>query len=310
MNTSVTVVGVDIGGTKMQLSIFDGALRTVRSWRVPTPRHDYETFLGTLADMVKKADEICGGPRPVGLALPGVVSEANTAISVHVPCINGQTLVSDIERSLRRPVAHENDVRAFTFSETRGGALDGARVAMGVVLGTGVAGTLAIDGQLHTTDRNMAGEYGHLPMPLNLFRRHRLPAEKCLCGAAGCAEQVLSGPGLLRLASHQGVECASVEQLLEDVRAGVVGACRILETYVDCLGYLISRLTLLLDPDVIVLGGGLSNISELYKQLPRAAEAYLFDGVRVPSILPPKFGATSGIRGAAILALEGEHCHD
>ena len=298
------VCGIDIGGTKMQCAVYSKSLEQVASSRLPTPGHDYAAFLRTLADMVEAADEIAGEPQAVGLALPGVVDDDGLTVSAHVPCINGKHLVADIERTLGRPVVHDNDTRTFTLSEARGGALDGVSVAVGVVLGTGVAGTLCVGGRPCTGKRGIAGEYGHIAMPPDLLDKYDLPAQKCICGAAGCAEQILSGPGLLRLGTRFGATYGAVERLLEDMRRGVPAAQRTFDAYIDCLGYFVSRLTLLLDPDVMAFGGGLSNVDEIYARLPEAAEAYLFDGLGAPAIAAPRFGATSGARGAAILALE------
>lgn len=297
------VCGVDIGGTKMQCAVYCESLHHLASRREPTPRDDYAAFLRTLIDMVRESDETVGSPQAVGLALPGIVDADGLTISTQIPCINGRSLVSDIERALDRTVAHDNDTRAFTLSEARGGALDGVPVGMGIVLGTGVAGALCIDGRLYTSTRGIAGEYGHLAMPADLLAKYDVPARSCACGAAACAEQILSGPGLLWTGAHLGANYAAVERLLKDLRQGLPAARRALDAYIDCLGYFVSRLTLLLDPDVMVLGGGLSNITEIYSRLPDAARAYLFDGLPSPAIAAPRFGATSGARGAAILAL-------
>lgn len=298
------VCGVDIGGTKIQCAVYTESLEQVSSWRLPTPRHDYAAFLKTLADMVEASDEIAGGPQPVGLALPGVVDDRGLTVSTHIPCINGKRLVADIERSLGRPVAHDNDTRTFALSEARGGALDGARIGLGVVLGTGVAGALCLDGRLYTSKRGIAGEYGHIALPPDLLAKYSLLSRKCSCGATGCAEQVLSGPGLLQVGSCFGTTYGSVERLLQDMREGIPAAQRIFDAYIDCLGYFVSRLTLLFDPDIIAFGGGLSNVAEIYARLPDAASAHLFDGLRAPPLAAPRFGAESGVRGAAILALE------
>ena len=296
--------GIDIGGTKVQAAVYTRSLEQVASWCLPTPRGDYGAFLRTLTEMVNQADTIAGGREAVGMALPGVVKSDGRTISAHIPCINGRPLVADIERSLGRPVAHDNDTRAFTLSEAQGGALHGVAVAMGIILGTGVAGALCIQGRLRAGAHGAAGEYGHIPMPANLIEKYDLPARDCLCGAAGCAEQTLSGPALLRAGRRLGATGNSVQRLLQDARAGDPAAQRVLDAYIDCLGYFVSRLTLLFDPHTIALGGGLSNVAELYDRLPAAVEAYLFDGLKAPVIAPPKFGATSGVRGAAILALQ------
>ena len=300
------VLGIDIGGTKMELAVFDAAFERCASWREPTPCRDYPTFLRTLADMVRRADEVLGGRQSVGLALPGIVDQTGRHVAVNVPCLTGRRPVRDIEDLLERPVAYTNDARAFALSESRGGALDGAAVALGIILGTGVAGTLCVDGRPLGAEGTIAGEYGHIPMAPNLLKKYGLAARICSCGAAGCAEQTLSGPGLLRLGTGLDAAYPSVGQWMEDLDNGVGTATRVLDAYVDCLGYFISRLTLMLDPEVVVLGGGLSSVSQIYGRAPTATKTYLFNGVRVPRIKAPTFGATSGARGAAILAWEAD----
>ena len=220
-----------------------------------------------------------------------------------MPCINGKCVIQDIEQDLQRPVVHDNDTRAFTLSELHGGALADADVAMGIILGTGIGGTLALDGKLYPRHRAIAGEFGHVPMPKSLIDQFGLPAKKCACGSAGCAEQYLAGYGLLCIASRFGGNYDSVEQLIEAIEAGETCAQQALDVYVELLACFVSRLTLMLDPDVIVFGGGLSNIAAIYERVPLRVETYLFDGIRPPKLAPPVFGASGGTRGAAIMAL-------
>ena len=296
--------GIDIGGTKIGLAVYGDDLELSASWRVPTPGHDYESFLEALAGLVAKGDRFCTEIHSIGVALPGIADDHGRRTSAHVPCINGKHLVHDIERRLARPVAHTNDMRAFAVSEAHGGAIEGVSVALAMILGTGVGGTLCIDGRPVAGANNIAGEYGHLPIAPNVLEKHGLPAQQCACGATGCAETVLSGPGLLRTAALLGSAHSSVPEWLDHLRRCDGTARRIFEIYIDCLGYFVSRLTLMLDPDVVVFGGGLSAITEIYGAVPAAAEAHMFEGVQAPPIRPPAFGPSSGARGAAILALE------
>ena len=296
--------GIDIGGTKIELTLYDAAHAPLRSWREPTPVDDYGAFLATLAALTGNADARAGERCTVGLALPGAIDADGRTISVHVPCLNGRRPAADIESALGRPVTVENDARAFALSEARGGALDGARLGMGVILGTGVAATLCLNGQLYPSPRGVAGEFGHIALAPDLIAKHDLPVVACPCGAAGCCEQYLSGPGLLRTARRLGARCGTVPALVAALREGEPAAGRAFAVYVDCLAYFLSRLTLMLDPDAVVLGGGLSGIGELYERLPAAIGGWLFDGVRPPSVAAPRFGAAGGARGAAILAAE------
>ena len=296
--------GIDIGGTKIELALFDASLNRIAAWRERTPGRDYATFLSTLAAMTKTAETFAGERQAVGLALPGIVDAGGQWISVHVPCLNGRRVIEDIETALGRPVPYDNDTRAFSLSEARGGALSGFAVAMGIILGTGVSGALCLAGRLYPSERRIAGEFGHVAIPPNLIDTYNLPVRACSCGATACAEQMLSGPSLLAVAERMGARYSAVEALVEDMRAGAAPARRAFAAYVDCLGYFVSRVTLMLDPDAVVFGGGLSNITELYERLPERVATWLFDGVRPPMIVAPKFGASGGARGAAILAIE------
>lgn len=299
------VCGIDIGGTKMQLAVYDRAMKEVHSRRTVTPVHDYRAFLRVLSDMIRSADGAGRERQAVGLAFPGLIGPDGAAISTNISCIQGRPVIADIEAASGRSVAYLNDTSAFTLSESRGGALDGAAIGMGVVLGTGVAGALCIEGRLYDGSQHAAGEYGHMPLPRNLLEKYGLPASRCLCGTDGCAEAYLSGRGLVRIGTRFGLRCSSAEDVLRRGEEGVTAALRSVEAYMDCLGYFVSRLTLLFDPDVIALGGGLSNVRLLYRELPAAIGAHLFEGLKPPSIAAPRFGACSGVRGAAILALNG-----
>lgn len=296
------VCGIDIGGTKLHLAVYDDAMNQGHSWRVATPVHDYRAFLNALKRLVQSADEAVGERQAVGIAFPGIIRRDGMAISTNIPCVHGKGVMADIAETLSRGVVHLNDARAFTLSESHGGALDGAAIGMGIVLGTGVAGALCIGGRLYRGFQGAAGEYGHMPLPRNLLEKYGLPARPCPCGTDGCAEAFLSGPGLVRIGTRFGAGCCTAESLLQAANHRVAAARRSLEVYVDCLGYFVSRLTLLLDPKVIALGGGLSNVERLYGDLPAAVEGHLFDGVTAPVIAAPRFGAYSGVRGAAILA--------
>ena len=196
--------GIDIGGTKIALTLYDRSLKPIQSWREPTPKRDYGAFLAALAALIQRADAAAGARQEVGIALPGAVDADGRTISVHVPCLNGRRTVADIEAALERPVAVDNDARAFTLSEARGGALADVRIGMGVILGTGVAATLCLDGGLYPSRRGVAGEFGHLALPTDLLEAYDLAVTTCACGATGCAEQVLAGAGFLRLAQGQG----------------------------------------------------------------------------------------------------------
>ena len=228
------VCGIDIGGTKLQLTVYGRTMNEVHSRREPTPVNDYRVFLNVLNHLVRSADDTVGERLPVGLAFPGILARDGRAISTNIPCVHGKTVMADIEETLGRDIVHLNDTRAFTLSESRGGALEGALIGMGIILGTGVAGALCVGGLLYGGSQGLAGEYGHMPLPRNLLEKYALPSSHCACGSDGCAEAFLSGPGLLRIGSRFGVACNSAEELLRqdhriernEVHHGRWSACR------------------------------------------------------------------------------------
>lgn len=313
--------GLDIGGTKTELAIFDQELRLLTSWRIATPQESYPQFLQTIIGMVEEADRQSAGllansaesqghngeqqdaaaQGSVGIGIAGFVDQQGCGVAANIPCINGQPFARDVPKRLGRPVGFENDVKAFVLSESQGGAAAGVKHALGIVLGTGLAGGLCIDGQIYYGRQNIAGEYGHIQLSAILQQRYQFPLLQCGCGALGCVESYLSGPGLLWMCSHFGGNYLSVPKLIQGVQAKETKAQEIFTAYIDCLGSYFSKLILLFDPDVIVLGGGLSNIAEIYQLLPEAISCYLFAGANPPPVVPPRFGASSGVRGAALL---------
>ncbi len=284
----------------MELAIFDAELNRLEAWRAPTPKESYQSFLDSVVSMIEKADHITQVRGTVGIGLPGLVDPEGCAVSSNIPCIHGRRLKDDISARLSRPVSFENDVKAFAFSEANGGAGEEQKYVLGVVLGTGVSGGLCIDGRLYSGSRNVS-EFGHLLLPAIIQQRYQFPLRVCGCGRTSCIEQYLSGPGLLGLCSHFHSRYTTVAELIQSLQRGDTQALEIFSAYVDCLGSYLAQLTLVFDPNIIVLGGGLSNIPELYQMLPGAISEYLFAGVNVPRVVAPKFGDSSGVRGVALL---------
>ena len=295
------MLGLDVGGTKIELAIFDEQLALVESWRTPTPTTNYEDFLQTITEMVNQADNKRQGQNSVGIGIPGFIDQAGRTVSTNVPCLTGECLSVDLPRRLGRPVGIDNDSRNFVYSEANGGAGEHARHVLGVILGTGMAGNFCVDGKPSRGVYNRAGEYGHIPLSAVLQQRYKLPLRPCGCGAKGCIETYLSGPGLLWMSGHFGARFASVTALMDAVRAADRRAVDTFSAYVDCLGLCLAQMTLIFDPDVVVLGGGLSNIPELYNKLPAGIAVHLMEGFVAPPVVPPRFGDSSGVRGAAMI---------
>ncbi|WP_133407180.1 ROK family protein [Parashewanella tropica] len=292
--------GFDIGGTKIEIAIFDSNINILDSWRVPTPTNDYSAFVSTVLEMVKQADEKFSSQGSVGIGLPGVIDRDGRVTTVNIPCLCGKQLLEDLERKLNRKVGIVNDVRAFALSEAITRKNHESETVLGVVLGTGVAAGLCINGTIHLGKSAVAGEIGHSCIHANLQQKYQFPIKQCNCGLSGCYEKYLSGSGLLFVSQHLGFDYADTHEIVTDLNLGNSNAKTVINCYLDCLGQFLAQQVLAFDPDVIILGGGLSNIEYLYQELPNYVEEYLFGDLKSPHILAPSFGDSSGVRGAAL----------
>lgn len=292
--------GIDVGGTKTAFAVFDDTFKQVGERRIETITSDYGAFKDSLLELISEADLTYGNYSTVGIGINGIVDKSGHSYSVNVPCINGKQVPVDLSGLLGRPVQCLNDVRAFAMSEANGGAGDGFRTMVGVILGTGAMGTLCVDGKVQPGASGVAGEWGHLPIAVTLAERHELPLFPCACGRIACAESYLSGPGLGRLAEHFLEEQIDSHECVGRMRAGDTQADKVIDVWVDLIAGSFAQVVLHTDPEVIVVGGGLSKIGELYERLPRLWPNHVFEGVKLPPVLPARFGATSGVRGAAI----------
>ena len=265
-------IGIDLGGTKTEALAFDADGREVFRKRVPSPRGDYAATLNTIAALVAEA-----GEGTVGVGIPGALSHATGLVkNANSTWLIGKPLKDDLERVLGRPVRLANDANCFALSEATDGAGAGAEVVFGVILGTGVGGGIVVRGRLVEGANAIAGEWGHNPLPVP--RAEDMPLRPCYCGREGCIETYLSGPALER----DGGEAT-------------------LNVYCERLARALACVINILDPDVIVLGGGVSNIARLYDEVQRLWERYVFSDHVATRLVPPKHGDSSGVRGAAWL---------
>lgn len=296
--------GIDIGGTKIELVACDERFEVRYRRRVDTPTQDYEAFLQAIVDIVRAADEELGDVcAAIGLGLPGVRDAASgRQLSSNVPALTGQEVGRDLRTRLKHPLHLGNDCHCFALSEALGGAAEGYASMFGAIVGTGAGGGYCIDGRLIAGGNGIAGEWGHWSVPATLLARHGLPVWDCACGLRGCMERYASGSGLAAIHRHLGGAAIDASAIAAQAQAGDAVALRALKIHRDLLGYGLAGLVLALDPHVIVLGGGLSKFDALYRELPAAVAAHLFEGLRVPPIRPPKFGDAGGARGAALLA--------
>jgi fructokinase len=281
-------IGVDLGGTKIEAIALARDGSEIFRKRVLTPRGNYEATLAAVAGLVRDA-----GPGTVGVGIPGALSRATGFVkNANSTWLIGRPLKEDLERALARPVRIENDANCFALSEAIDGAGKGARALFGVILGTGVGGGVVIDGKVHVGRNAIAGEWGHNPLPLPGPKDLPLPA--CYCGRAGCVETYLSGPALEREHAALTGQSRSAREI-----AALDGEA--LERYVERLARALAGVMNVLDPDVIVLGGGLSNIERLYADVPRLWLRFVFSDQVATRLARHVHGDSSGVRGAAWL---------
>lgn len=300
------IYGVDIGGTKIELVVFDGNLAPVSRERVATPTDNYRAFLAAVTGLVKKADDKYGEAAPVGVGIPGLVDDNGLSFCANIPCAIGKAVADDLSAMIGRTAVSENDCRLFALSEAYDGAGAGYNSVFGAILGTGAAAGLVVDGRLERGRRGVAGEYGHLPISASLTLKHDLTIRNCGCGLAGCAEAYVSGPGLLAMARYFGVAADTTEGVVEAWRSGGFGGAQTYAAFIDILGESLANVVKLVDPDIIVMGGGLSQLPEVIADLPAAITGHMFKGFGSPPIVAARFGDASGVRGAALLAREAQ----
>jgi fructokinase len=295
-------IGIDLGGTKIEGILLDAAGRAVARQRIGTPRGDYAASLEAIAALVQALDGAAegAGRASVGVGIPGAISPATGLVkNANSTWLIGRPLDRDLAERLGRPVRLANDANCFAVSEAVDGAGAGAHLVFGVILGTGVGGGIAIDGRPLLGANAIAGEWGHNPLPAPT--PDELPGPGCYCGRRGCIETFLSGPGLE--AQHQartGILLAAAE-IAAAAEAGDGEAEATLRAYEERLARALGHVINLIDPDVIVLGGGLSRLERLYRAVPFAWGRHVFSDRVDTRLLPPRHGDASGVRGAAWL---------
>lgn len=287
--------GIDLGGTKIEIIGLDGERECLRR-RVATPRGDYPATLAAIAQLVQDAEQELGRRGSVGLGIPGTVSPDHGRIkNANSTCLIGQDLAGDLERLLARPVRLANDADCFALSEASDGAGAGARSLFGVILGTGVGGGIVIHGRLLGGPNAIAGEWGHNPLPWRTEADG--PPRRCYCGLNDCIETFLCGPGWAAR-SGLGLDAGQLARAAAD---GDPAAGAALARYCDQLARALASVINILDPEVIVLGGGLSNMPALYRDVPPLLERHVFSDRVNTRLLPARHGDSSGVRGAAWL---------
>lgn len=291
-------IGIDLGGTKIEGIALADSGDVVARWRVSTPR-DYAQSVEAIGELVEEIERTVGERCTVGVGIPGAVRRDGLVKNANSIWLNGQPLGRDLEQRLSRDVRLMNDANCFAISEAADGAGAGAEVVFGVILGTGVGGGVVVGGKCLEGPNRIAGEWGHNPLPWMSTDEH--PGPPCYCGKRGCIETFLSGPGLERdFAEHTGTSLASKEIVAAAQRAEA-GAADAIDRYHDRLARALASAINVLDPDVIVLGGGMSNLPRVAESVCASLARYVFSNEVETRVLKNVHGDSSGVRGAAWL---------
>jgi fructokinase len=291
-------IGVDVGGTKIEVIALDGNSRELFRRRVAAPRGDYDATLSTIVALVAAAEDTCGESGSVGVGIPGAISPATGLVkNANSTWLNGRPMAADLPRLLARPVRFANDANCFALSEAIDGAAEGAPVVFGAIIGTGTGGGLVVDGRVVTGANAIAGEWGHNPLPAPCDDER--PGPPCYCGRNGCIETFLSGPALAR--DYQTSIEVDAAEIAARAKSGDAGADACLTRYEDRMARALASVINMLDPHVIVLGGGLSNIERLYDNVPRLLARHVFSDHIATRLVRARHGDSSGVRGAAWL---------
>ncbi len=293
-------IGIDLGGTKIEIVALDPQGHEQLRRRVPTPQGDYLATVAAIVALVQAAEAELGAACSVGIGTPGAIS-ARTGLmkNCNSTCLNGQPLRQDLERALRRDVMLANDANCFALSEAHDGAGQGADVVLGVILGTGVGGGIVVHGRVLDGANAIAGEWGHNPLPF--AHRHEQPGPACYCGRHGCIETWLSGPALMNDHQEHTGQRLPPHALLAAAQQGDAAAQASLDRYADRLARALAHVINILDPQVIVLGGGLSALTPLYSAVPQLWQPYVFSDHIATRLVKNQHGDSSGVRGAAWL---------
>lgn len=293
-------IGIDLGGSKIELIALAAGGAELYRRRVPTPRHDYPATLWAIARLVEESEDTLGQRGTVGVGTPGTHSRLTGLMkNCNSTWLNGRPLQRDLAAILQREVRISNDANCFALSEAIDGAAAGAEVVFGAILGTGCGAGIVVHGQILQGPNGIAGEWGHNPLPWP--RPEELPGPPCYCGRRGCLETWLSGPGLARDLMQCSGPDLSAAAIAARAEAGDAACAAALDRYEDRLARGLAHVINILDPDVIVLGGGLSNLARLYERVPARWTEHVFSDAVHTRLRPPRHGDSSGVRGAAWL---------
>ncbi|WP_431222677.1 N-acetylglucosamine kinase [Serratia sp. L9] len=297
--------GFDMGGTKIELGIFDANLQRIWQKRVPTPRDDYQQLLAVLCGLTHEADEFCGLQGKVGIGIPGLPNEDGTLFTANVPAAMGQPLPGDLSNLIGREVRVDNDANCFTLSEAWDEEFRSYPTVLGIILGTGVGGGLIVDGKVLSGRNYISGEFGHFRLPVDALEvlGRDIPRVACGCGHQGCIENYISGRGFEWMYTHFYQQHLPAQQIIAQYQAGEPQAVAHVDRFLEVLAICLGNLLTIIDPHLVVIGGGLSNFSAIYQALPQRLPAHLLRVAKLPRIEKARYGDAGGVRGAAFLNL-------
>lgn len=301
--------GFDMGGTKIEFSAFDEKLTCLATERIPTPVNDYHKLLQSIAELVFQYDQKFGVKGYVGIGLPGIENpQSGKVFTANILCAQGQMVGRDLGEIIKRPVKIENDANCFVLSEAWDKEFREIPSVMGLILGTGFGGGLVLNGQIFSGLNHVAGEFGHMRLPLDawflLGDSLKAPCFSCGCGQKGCLDNYLSGRGFEALYLHRYDEKRKAVKIIEAHEAGEKNATEFIDLYLELLAICFGGLFTAFDPHLVVLGGGLSNFDLIYDEVPKRLSKYLLSLAKPPRIIKARYGDSGGVRGAAFLNIK------
>lgn len=299
--------GFDVGGTKIEFGAFNEKLERVATERVPTPGDDYQKLIDTIAGLVAKYDAELGVEGKIGLGLPGMEdADTNAVLTVNVPAAKGKQLRADLEAKIDRSVKIENDANCFALSEAWDEDLKDEPSVMGLILGTGFGGGLIYDGKVFSGRNHVAGEVGHMRLPIDAWFHlgDNAPLLGCGCEKKGCMDSYLSGRGFELIYEHYYGEKKKAIDIITAHAEGEANAVEHVERFMELLAICFGNLFTACDPHVVALGGGLSNFDLIYEEMPKRIPKHLLSVAKCPKIIKAKHGDSGGVRGAAFLNIK------
>ncbi|WP_152044941.1 ROK family protein [Aureimonas psammosilenae] len=305
--TEIRCGAIDLGGTKIEARLFGAEMETLETQRMPTPVGDFDSFMAGLAHQTGWLLERAGNPDlPIGIGIPGLMDpETGVCFASNIP-VSGRNVRDALRQRLGRNFTFGNDCMSFAYSEAHGGAGEGFQAVVGLILGTGLAAGFCVDGRVPPRHNGMAVEIGHVGMPAHALSSAGLPVWPCGCGKSGCIERYVSGSGLAAIGRHVLGRPLEAAEIVESSAKGDPDATRVLDIWTGLAAECLLVLQLVLDPDCIVLGGGLSKMDGILDRLTPAFRSRLLGHTRLPALVLARHGDSSGARGMALLALDAD----